>query len=153
MESPCTREKGFTLIEALMVIGIIAVLSSLAGPPFVRMIADQRAKSTATDLYTALTVARSEAIKLNQNVTLQPKTGGWAKGWIVPNPNGGANLLDANATNVPISGAPDSVTYNGGGRLIGGSTVPSFTIGASDKTQRCLTVDLSGRPRIKASAC
>lgn len=153
MDSRCRRDKGFTLIEALMVVGIIAILGAVAAPPFVRMIADQRAKSAATNLYTALTVARSEAIKHNQNVSLAPKTGGWANGWIIPDPKGGANLLDANATGVPVSGGPDSVTYNGGGRLAGGSTSPSFTIGASDMPQRCLTVDLSGRPRIKASAC
>ena len=152
MDTQCARGKGFTLIEVMMAVAIAAILVSLAAPSFVRMLADQRVKAAATDLYTAMSVTRSEAIKHNRNVTLQPKSGGWANGWVIANPEGGADLLDANATGVPVAGGPASVIYNGGGRLAG-ATAPSFTIGESDMPQRCLSVDLSGRPRITASAC
>ncbi|OGA71439.1 MAG: hypothetical protein A3G27_17370 [Betaproteobacteria bacterium RIFCSPLOWO2_12_FULL_66_14] len=152
MDSQCARGKGFTLIEVMMAVAIAAILVSLAAPSFVRMLADQRVKAAATDLYTAMSVTRSEAIKHNRNVTLQPKSGGWANGWVIANPEGGADLLDANATGVPVAGGPASVIYNAGGRLAG-TAAPSFTIGESDMPQRCLSVDLSGRPRITASAC
>lgn len=153
MDSRCTRGKGFTLIEVLVVVAAIAILTALAAPSFVSLVADQRAKAAATDLFTALSVTRSEAIKQNRNVTLQPKSGDWANGWVIADPDGGANLLDANATGVPLAGGPPSVTYNSGGRLLSTSTAPSFTIGESGMPQRCLSVDLSGRPHIKASAC
>ena len=152
MDTQCARGKGFTLIEVMMAVAIAAILVSLAAPSFVRMLADQRVKAAATDLYTAMSVTRSEAIKHNRNVTLQPKSGGWANGWVITNPEGGADLLDANATGVPVAGGPASVIYNAGGRLAG-TAAPSFTIGESDMPQRCLSVDLSGRPRITASAC
>ena len=152
MDSQCTRSKGFTLIELMVVVAIAAILVTLAAPSFVRLFADQRAKSAATNLYTALNVARSEAIKQNASVTLQPKSGDWANGWVIANPGGGANLLDVNATSVPISGGPSSVIYNGSGHLAGG-TAPSFTIGESGMPQRCLSIDLSGRPHIATSAC
>lgn len=153
MDTRCTRGKGFTLIELLVTVAIAAILGSLAAPSFVRLIADQRAKAAATDLFTALNVTRSEAIKHNLNVTLQPKSGDWANGWVIANPEGGANLLDANAAGVPITGGPASVAYNSGGRLASTSTAPSFTIGESGMPQRCLSIDLSGRPHMKASAC
>lgn len=153
MGSQCTRGKGFTLIEVLVTVAIAGILAAVAVPSFVSLIADQRAKAAATDLYTALSVTRSEAIKHNRNVTLQPKSGDWANGWVIADPEGGANLLDANATGVPLTGGPASVIYNGGGRLLSTSTAPFFTIGESGMPQRCLSVDLSGRPHIKASAC
>ena len=129
MNSPGARSKGFTLIEVLMAIAIAGILVSLAAPSFVRIIADQRAKAAATDLVTALNVTRSEAVKHNANVTLQPKAGGWANGWQVKDPDGGADLLDANATGVPMAGGPASVIYNGGGRLVGAAAAPSFLVG------------------------
>ena len=153
MDFLCTRGKGFTLIELLVTVAIVAILAAVAGPPFARLIADQRAKAAATNLFTAMSVTRSEAIKHNQNASLLPKSGEWANGWVIADPDGGANLLDANATGVPITGGPASVIYNGGGRLASTTTAPSFTIGESGMPQRCLSVDLSGRPHIKASAC
>lgn len=155
MSRECTSRgvgRGFTLIEVMIVVAIMAVLVSLAAPSFVRLIADQRAKSAASNLYLALTVARSEAIKHNANVTLAPKSGAWANGWIVLDPDGGANLLDINAPSVPITGGPANVIYNGAGRLAG-ATAPSFTVGESDMPQRCVTVDLSGRPSTRGSSC
>lgn len=145
--------KGFTLIEVMVVVAITAVLVTLAGPPFVRLIADQRAKSAASNLFTAMLVARSEAIKHNRNVTLQPKPGGWEFGWVILDPEGGANLLDVNATGVVVTGGPATVIYNGGGRLAGGSTAPSFTIGEPTMPRRCVSVDLTGRPYTKGAAC
>jgi type IV fimbrial biogenesis protein FimT len=153
MDSQCTRSKGFTLIEVLVTVAIAGILAAVAVPSFVRLIADQRAKAAATNLFTALSVTRSEAIKQNQNVKLLPKSD-WANGWFIANPVTDADLglLDANATGVPVTGGPASVIYNGGGRLAG-TAAPSFTIGESGMPQRCLSVDLSGRPHIKASAC
>ena len=144
--------RGFTLIEILVAIAIIGILSSLAAPSLSRLMADQRAKSAATNLYVALSVTRSEAIKHNSSVTLAPKSGSWQNGWQVQDPEGGAALLDANATGVPISGGPASVIYNSAGRL-SGTVAPHFTVGESGMPQRCVTVDLSGRPSTKASAC
>jgi len=144
---------GFTIIEVMVTVAIAAVLISIAAPSFVGLVADQRAKSAASDLLTALNVTRSEAIKQNANVTLQPKSGGWQNGWVIVNPGGGANLLDSNAPGVPIAGGPAGVSYNAGGRIAATSTAPSFTIGESGMPQRCVSVDLSGRPHIKASAC
>ena len=146
------RPQGFTLIEILVAVAIIAILSSLAAPSLSRLMADQRAKSAATNLYVALSVTRSEAIKHNMSVILAPKSGSWQNGWQVQDPEGGAALLDANATGVTISGGPASVTYNSAGRL-SGTTAPHFTVGESGMPQRCVTVDLSGRPSTKASAC
>ena len=52
---------GFTLIELMVTIAIAAILATLAAPSFREYIVSQRIKNASFDLFTALTLARSEA--------------------------------------------------------------------------------------------
>ena len=54
---------GFTLIELLIVIGIAAILVSIAVPNFSQMVSQQRVKAAATNFKIAIALARSEARK------------------------------------------------------------------------------------------
>lgn len=60
--------RAFTLIEAMVVIAIGAILLTLAAPSFVEFIAVQRLKGTTAELVTDLQYARSEAISRGRNV-------------------------------------------------------------------------------------
>jgi type IV fimbrial biogenesis protein FimT len=148
------RARGFTLVELLTVVAITAILSAMAAPAFKSLVAGQRARATTTDLFSALLLARSEAIKRDTQVTLQPVAGGWQAGWTIPNPSDTGHPV---ANHGPVAGGtitgPDSVVYLPNGR-VASDTAPSFDIvvdGAS--SHRCVQVDLSGRPRMQASGC
>ena len=148
------RGRGFTLIELLAVVVIAAILSGMAAPAFHSLVAGQRARATSTELYAALVLARSEAIKRDTQVTLQPVTAGWQAGWSIPNPSDTGHPV---ANHGPVTGGtitgPDSVVYLPNGR-VASDTAPSFDIavdGAS--SHRCVAVDLSGRPRMQATGC
>lgn len=147
------QPKGFTLVELLIVVAIMAIMAMVAMPSFTDVIESQRMKSAATDLMIVMTRARSEAIKRNTNVTLSPKAGGWASGWQIPDPTSGALIEEHGPLNgISISG-PGSVVYQGSGR-VQGSTAPSFTVsGNFTSSARCVAVDLSGRPSVKAGSC
>ncbi|MCK7574682.1 MAG: GspH/FimT family pseudopilin [Chromatiales bacterium] len=81
---------GFTLIELVITIAILAILLSIAAPSFTRFTAEQRIRAAATDLQSALLIARSEAVKRRVNMTLSPATGGWAAGWSLRDPTSSA---------------------------------------------------------------
>ncbi|WP_019142913.1 GspH/FimT family pseudopilin [Noviherbaspirillum massiliense] len=149
------RQQAFTLVELVTVVAIVAILAAMAAPSFSTMIANQRARAAATDLHTALIKARSEAIKRNTSVSLVPNVANdWQSGWKIPNPSNPALDIEDKAavSGVTITG-PVSVIFQSSGR-IKGSTTPSFEVSAPRATKRwCGSVDLSGRPYLKASSC
>lgn len=55
-------QKGFTLIEAMVVVVLLAVLAALAMPSFTTMIANQRVNSATQELLTLLQFARAEGV-------------------------------------------------------------------------------------------
>jgi len=147
---------GFTLIELVTVVAIFGVLAAIAAPSFSFLIAGQRASSAATELYLAMTQARSEAVKRNANVTLSKKTGGWSNGWQIPDPSDATkNIAVHGALNDSTIVGPNSVVYLTSGRIQGNSA-PAFditTTSGSSTVHRCVSSDLSGRPLIKSSTC
>lgn len=61
---------GFTLIEMMMTIAVVAVLMSIAIPSFSSFIKNSRLTSAANDLLRAYQVARTEAIKRQKTVVV-----------------------------------------------------------------------------------
>jgi type IV fimbrial biogenesis protein FimT len=77
---------GFTLIEVMITIAIAAILLGVAIPSFSEIIASNRLTTNVNELVTALNLARSEAIKRGQQVTVRRKgniSGAWESGWDV----------------------------------------------------------------------
>jgi len=151
--SNCSLQKrtgGFTLIELMIAIAIVAILLTVAAPSFSQAIANHRVKAAATDIHMSLLKARSEATLRNTNVTITPDGGGWAVGWIVAR---GAVVIENHGPSkgVTISN-PGTVTYRSSGR-VQGSVALTVASESVSTVIRCVTADLSGRPYVKEGAC
>lgn len=85
------KSNGFTLLELMVTIFVVAILISVGVPGFVRTIQTSRMASSTNDLVTSIHRARSEAVKRHVPVTLC-------------------------ASNNPLSGAP---ACNVGGNMVG----------------------------------
>ena len=86
------RSAGFTLIELMVAVAILAVLAALAAPSFNEAILSNRLASYANTFVASAQLARGEAIKRNATVvmcryaddgTSCATTGTWQQGWIV----------------------------------------------------------------------
>jgi type IV fimbrial biogenesis protein FimT len=145
---------GFTLIELMIVVSILAVLASLAAPSMSKLIATQRLRSAAGDMHLALVKARSEAVKRNRDVTISPAGGNWAAGWSILDPDGGAALdVRGPRSSVTVTTSATSVIFRATGRA--SAAVPQFVFSSSGTdVVRCISADPSGRPYVKeGSSC
>ena len=60
---------GFTLIELMVTIAVLAIIVGIAAPNISNQLANQRVKSTTTTLANALKEAKAESIIRRQNLT------------------------------------------------------------------------------------
>jgi type IV fimbrial biogenesis protein FimT len=65
------RHRGFTLIELMIVIALVAVIAALAAPSFGDMIKMQRLRGISSQLATDLSFARSEAVSRGSYVQVR----------------------------------------------------------------------------------
>ena len=147
------RRNGFTLTELMVTVAVASILIAMAAPSFSGLIAQQKMKTAATDLYLSLMKARSEALKRNTNVTLSPTDEQWQSGWSIADPSNTSQKIDDHGPlkNTSITG-PTGVTYRSSGRVLATDTTPTFLISSpAATTQICVMVDLSGRPYQKTT--
>jgi type IV fimbrial biogenesis protein FimT len=67
MQSP-RSQRGLTIIELMVVVGVVAVLAALAAPSLRDLMARQRVAAINAELMTDLQFARSEAVARNRDV-------------------------------------------------------------------------------------
>ena len=104
--APMVQSPGFTAIELLVSIAILAILASLAAPSFTDSIKRYRIAAVRDDLMSSIQFARTEAIRrgvavsLRRTTTCSPATtDDWNCGWEIfvdRNANGTRNV-NANA--------------------------------------------------------
>ena len=70
-------QTGFTLMEVIIVIALIATVSAITIPNIVGMMPDYRLKSAAHDLFSNFQKAKLEAVKRNINTAISFTTTGY----------------------------------------------------------------------------
>lgn len=150
-----TRSAGFTLVELMVTIAVLAIIASIAIPSMREIVASQRVRAAASDIASDLVIARNEAVKRGDDVMLAPATSGWADGWTLKVASTSELLSSRNAagSGVTFASSPLTVTYDKYGRLSGAVSVVRFSIKSSGAAQRCVSIDPSGRPKSSATAC
>lgn len=78
------RGRGFTLVELVVVLAMIAIMASLAGPSFVQFLRNSELRTVTSDFVSSLNTARAEAIRRGIRTFVEPLDGtSWQSGWRV----------------------------------------------------------------------
>ena len=103
-------KQGFTLLELLVVLAIIAILGALTLPSLLGFNQEHKTADTAQSLYYALQYARSEAVLQNTTVYVNFQTGlSWCYG---VNATSNCNCAVPNSCALQVVTAPASQTTN-----------------------------------------
>lgn len=165
--------RGYTLIELLTAVSVMAVLASVAIPGMQNIVLDNRRVAATNDFVYTMQLARSEAISRNQRVAVCASINGqacasqadWSAGWIMFNdinldgsPSGGVETIlryielngDFDITPVTFDA---SYTYRPSGRIMGSTTAKNngefvFCDQRGADKARVIVVANSGRPRL-----
>lgn len=123
------KQPGFTLIELMITLAIAAILMTVAIPNFQMFVLNNRMSAQTNDFLTALSLARSEAVKRAARVTICKSANGtgcttagsWAQGWIVFTDGSTKGTFDGTDTILQVHGALD-----GGSTFVGNGTVIDY---------------------------
>lgn len=77
------RTRGYSLIELMAVLAIIAIMLGFAVPSFQEFVVNYRTSVQTNDLLADLAIARTEAVKYSRPTVVRSAGGDWSDGWVV----------------------------------------------------------------------
>jgi len=165
--------KGFTLIESLISVTVLAILIGLSTVTYAEIVSSNRAQATTSDLVHSLALARMHSIASGRTVIICPKSSNqsvkcvsktpryqnWNNGWMVFRDDNSSKSLDPNEHIIfDMSDRPNlQIIFNQAGLLRffsdGSSRSAGFYICQKDKHEYTHLMLLhTGRTRLKKNA-
>lgn len=168
------RHLGFTLVELMITLVVAAIFMTAVVPSYRSLIQNNRAVTLSNDFITSISLAKSEAIKRGETVSIcasanatQTACGNntnWPNGWIVfSDPNGDgvlANAADrirvhqALENGASLATTANRVTFAATGFVTSGAgTYTMSASGCVGSHGRIVTISNTGRTAVADNSC
>lgn len=151
---------GFTLLELMVTLAVLAVLAGIAIPSLSDATLASKLKASANDLVAGVAMGRSEAIKRNAVTSMCVSSdgsscgsGGWDQGWIIISDSTVLDKHPAAPTGFKVSSSVTKIDFQPTGV---GNTQASITVCRSAPSagaqERVVNVSATGRAYVSKTA-
>ena len=151
------KGKGFTLIELMVTVAVAAILLTVGVPSFQYILQSSRVSTQTNELVTGLSTARSEAIRRNQEVTVEPLGEAWVGGFRLALGNDELRRFEDFGAAISLDIAPDNVTFDGNGRRALSADTVRFEMQPENNCmgdmRRIITISPGGSVRTDRAEC
>ncbi len=167
------RAKGFTLVELMTVIGIVAIMAAIAFPNFTSTMRSNRVATSSNELLATLALARSEAVRSGGGGVCASDNGtgcsgdDWNAGWIVWTDGNGNRVKDGDEPVIRyvegnpkllVTSSTGTMTFDVRGRIREGEQTIDITPDDAkpddeDIFKRCVYISPTGQTRVAKESC
>lgn len=149
------RLPGFTLIEMMVTVAVLAVVMAVVSPNLAPMLASLQLRTASYDLLGDMVLARSEALKRGATVQILPSATGWTGGWTVTTSAVTDALSQRNrmGNSISVTPAPSSISFDLNGRVLNATTTVRIGLNDGHAHYRCISLDPAGRPKSANTGC
>jgi prepilin-type N-terminal cleavage/methylation domain-containing protein len=153
--------KGFTLVELMVTIAVLAIIATLAAPNLSRTLKNTKVKTSSGDIFNFLQQARTEAVRLGKTVTICGSSDGsnclnanrtnWSTGLIAKSSASSTPIQKLTFENSQLTiTAPETITFN----PVGSTTAEhEITVTIPDADTYSVCVEVIGRAFKSKTGC
>jgi type IV fimbrial biogenesis protein FimT len=156
--------EGFTIIELMIVVVILAILATIAGPSLYEASLSGKIAGYASDLIGSAQLARSEAIKRNSPVTMCVSangsscgSGNWNQGWILLASGQVLKVQAALESGIQVNSTSISINFDPSGLVSSAATLTVCrklpTVGSSERVVAISATGKSTLSKTSAGVC
>lgn len=153
--------KGFTLVELMVTIAVLAIIATLAAPNLSQILKNTKVKTSSGDIFNFLQQARTEAVRLGKTVTICGSSDGtncltanktnWSTGLIAKSSASSTPIQKLTFENTQLSiTAPETISFNPVGSTDAEHEI-TVTITGADTYSVC--VEVIGRAFKNKTGC
>jgi len=154
------KQTGFTIIELIVTLAMVAILAGFAVPALQDLISNNRSTAQANSFLTALTLARSEAIKRRESVSVvaaddSSGTNEWGPGWEIQDSAGNPIRVFEATTGSTLDSQDDvsSVSFDLNGMATSSLKFELMPDNNDTEFARCIEMTKTGRAAVQHGAC
>lgn len=142
------KQAAFTLIEAMIAIAIGGILVAVALPSYQTMVKNNCLTTNTNTLVSSLQLARSEAVKRRESISVKANASGWNIGWTIEDSTSNVLrdiTLSCSQTTVTEASSDTILIYKSTG-FIDNTATFNVCDDRTGETGRQITINAVGRP-------